>query len=60
MEKEKQKKWLNGFVKNVCSPQGNDRAQILMVASGKAKLVVANSYYSLMLSGIKGDKQKSC
>ena len=56
----KTKKWLNGFVKNFArSPQGNDRAQILMVASGKAKLAVANSYYySLMLSGIKGDSQK--
>ena len=56
----KTKKWLNGFVKNFArSPQGNDRAQILMVASGKAKLAVANSYYySLMLSGIKGDNQK--
>ena len=57
---KKTKKWLNGFVKNFArSPQGNDRAQILMVASGKAKLAVANSYYYfLMLSGMKGDKQK--
>ena len=58
--KKKTEKWLNGLVKNFArSPQGNDRAQILMVASGKAKLAVANSYYySLMLSGIKGAKQK--
>ena len=48
---EKQtKKWLNGFVKNFArTPQGNDRAQILMVASGKAKLAVANSYYYYLM-----------
>ena len=41
------------------SPQGNDRAQILMVASGEAKLAIANSYYyELMLSGKKGIEQK--
>ena len=47
------KKWLEGLVNNFArSPQGNDRAQILMVASGEAKLAIANSYYyALMLSG---------
>ena len=40
------KKWLEGLVNNFArSPQGNDRAQILMVASGEAKLAIANSYY---------------
>ena len=34
------------------SPQGNDRAQILSVASGESELAVANTYYyALMLSG---------
>ena len=57
---EKTKKWLKGIVSNfVRSPQGNDRAQILMVASGEAKLAIANSYYYLlMLSGKKGIEQK--
>ena len=54
------KKWLEGLVNNFArSPQGNDRAQILMVASGEAKLAIANSYYyALMLSGKKGIEQK--
>ena len=40
-------------------PKGNDRAQIIAVAAGKAKLAVANSYYiALMLSGKKGKEQK--
>ena len=49
------KKWLEGLVNNFArSPQGNDRAQILMVASGEAKLAIANSYYyALKLSGKK-------
>ena len=57
---QKTKKWLTEFVKNFArSPQGNDRAQILMVASGEAKLAIANSYYyALMLSGKKGIEQK--
>ena len=52
--------WLKDFVNNfVRSPQGNDRAQILLVASGEAKLAIANTYYyALMLSGKKGDDQK--
>ena len=57
------KKWLKGLVNNFArSPQGNDRAQILMVASGEAKLAIANSYYyALMLSGKKGiEQKKSC
>ena len=42
------------------APQGNDRAQILMVASGGGKLAIANSYYyELMLSGKKGIEQKN-
>ncbi len=57
---KKTKKWLKGLVKNFARPpQGNDRAQILMVASGGAKLAIANSYYyELMLSGKKGIEQK--
>ena len=47
---------MNNFAR---PPQGNDRAQILMVASGEAKLAIANSYYyALMLSGKKGAEQK--
>ena len=47
---------MNNFAR---PPQGNDRAQILMVASGEAKLAIANSYYYLlMLSGKKGAEQK--
>ena len=43
---ENVEKWLKKFVKNfVRPPQGNDRAQILLVASGDAKLAVANTYY---------------
>lgn len=57
---KKTEDWLEGLVKNfVRPPQGNDRAQILMVASGEAKLAIANSYYyALMLSGKKGIEQK--
>ena len=40
-------------------PQGNDRSQLLGVASGDAELAVANTYYyALMLSGQKGKEQK--
>ena len=54
------KEWANKVVKNfVREPQGNDRSQILAVASGNAKIAVANTYYyALMLSGQKGDEQK--
>ena len=57
---DKTKKWLEGFVKNFARPpQGNDRAQILAVASGEAKLAIANTYYyALMLSGKKGKEQQ--
>lgn len=53
-------KWLNGLVKNFYKvPSGNDRSQILAVASGDAKLAIANTYYyGLMLSGKKGNAQK--
>ena len=54
------RRWAEGVVKNfVREPQGNDRAQILAVASGNAKIAVANTYYyALMLSGQKGNEQK--
>ena len=52
--------WAKGIVQNMArEPKGNDRAQIIAVAAGKAKLAVANSYYiALMLSGKKGKEQK--
>ena len=55
----KTQKWAEGVVRNmVRDPKGNDRAQIIAVAAGKAKLAVANSYYiALMLSGKKGPEQ---
>lgn len=44
-EKETEK-WCRGVVANFSrSPQGNDRAQIEAVASGAAKLTLANTYY---------------
>ena len=54
------KEWAKEIVKNFArEPQGNDRSQILAVASGNAKIAVANTYYyGLMLSGQKGDEQK--
>ena len=54
------KKWLKDFVNNFSrKPQGNDRAQILSVASGESKLAIANTYYyALMLSGKKGKEQQ--
>ncbi len=57
---DKTKKWIRGLVSNFSrSPQGNDRAQILSVASGESELAVANTYYyALMLSGKKGKEQK--
>ena len=52
--------WTKNFVTNFSrKPQGNDRAQILSVASGESKLAIANTYYyGLMLSGKKGKEQK--
>ena len=57
---EYMKKWLKDFVNNFSrKPQGNDRAQILSVASGESKLAIANTYYyALMLSGKKGKEQQ--
>ena len=56
---EETNRWLSGFVKNFYKkPSGNDRSQILAVASGDAKLAIANTYYyALMLSGKKGNTQ---
>jgi iron(III) transport system substrate-binding protein len=53
--------WTKGLVTNMARPsKGNDRAQILAVAAGEAELAVANTYYiALMLSGKKGEEQKS-
>ena len=52
---EETNRWLSGFVKKFLQkPSGNDRSQILAVASGDAKLAIANTYYyALMLSGKK-------
>ncbi len=52
--------WLKSFVKNFSrKPSGNDRAQILSVASGESKLAIANTYYyALMVSGKKGKEQQ--
>ena len=52
--------WLDKLVKNFSrEPQGNDRSQILSVASGESKLAVANTYYyALMKSGKKGKVQQ--
>ena len=57
---EKTKIWTEGFVKNFSrTPKGNDRAQILAVASGEADIAIANTYYyALMLSGQKGKDQQ--
>ena len=57
---EKTKKWTERFVKNFSrTPKGNDRAQILAVASGEADIAIANTYYyALMLSGQKGKDQQ--
>ena len=56
----KTKEWLESFVKNFSkAPSGNDRAQILSVASGESKLAIANTYYyALMASGKKGEQQQ--
>ncbi len=58
---KKTKKWLEGFVRNFSkNPSGNDRAQILSVASGESKLAIANTYYyALMASGKKGKEQQN-
>lgn len=54
------KKWIKGLKKNFFrEPSGNDRSQILAVATGEAKLAIANTYYyALMLSGKKGKSQQ--
>ena len=54
------KQWAKKLVSNMARPpQGNDRSQLLGVASGDAELAVANTYYyALMLSGQKGKEQK--
>ena len=54
--------WAKGLVSNFArKPQGNDRSQIMAVASGMADLAIANSYYyGYMLSGKAGkDQQKA-
>lgn len=57
---KKTKEWTTNLVNNFArSPKGNDRSQMLGVASGEAEIAVANTYYyALMLSGKKGDEQK--
>ena len=57
---KKTSEWLENFVNNFYkTPMGNDRAQILAVAAGEAKLAIANTYYyALMLSGKKGKSQQ--
>ncbi len=52
--------WLKKFVQNFSrEPAGNDRSQILSVASGESKLAIANTYYyALMASGKKGEEQQ--
>ncbi len=58
---EKTKEWTKNLVKNFArNPKGNDRAQILAVASGEGKIAIANTYYyALMLSGRKGKEQQN-
>lgn len=55
------KSWAKDLVKNFARPpKGNDRSQILSVASGNGNLAIANTYYyALMLSGQKGNEQKN-
>ncbi len=57
---DKAKKWAENLVANMArTPQGNDRSQMLGVASGDAEIAVANTYYfALMLSGKKGKEQQ--
>ena len=52
--------WVKGLVKNMArKPKGNDRAQLLALASGEGVIAIANTYYyALMLSGKKGEDQK--
>lgn len=54
------KNWVKGVVKNMArKPKGNDRAQLLALASGEGAIAIANTYYyALMLSGKKGEDQK--
>ncbi len=56
---QKTEAWAKGFVSNLArKPQGNDRSQIMAVASGMADLAIANSYYyGYMLSGKAGNEQ---
>ncbi len=53
-------KWVKGLVNNMSrKPKGNDRAQLLALASGEGMIAIANTYYyALMLSGKKGEEQK--
>ena len=52
--------WVKGLVNNMArKPRGNDRAQLLALASGEGTIAIANTYYyALMLSGKKGEDQK--
>ena len=52
--------WVKGLVNNMArKPKGNDRAQLLALASGEGTIAIANTYYyALMLSGKKGEEQK--
>ena len=52
--------WVRGLVNNMArKPKGNDRAQLLALASGEGMIAIANTYYyALMLSGKKGEDQK--
>ena len=52
--------WAKGLISNFArKPQGNDRSQIMAVASGIADIAIANSYYyGYMLSGKAGEDQQ--
>tara|TARA_B100000989_G_scaffold213565_1_gene162297 strand:+ start:233 stop:1252 length:1020 start_codon:yes stop_codon:yes gene_type:complete len=52
--------WVQGLVNNMArKPKGNDRAQLLALASGEGSIAIANTYYyALMISGKKGEEQK--
>jgi iron(III) transport system substrate-binding protein len=53
-------KWCRGLVANFArSPQGNDRAQIEAVASGKADLAIANTYYLASYGQDKDPKKQA-
>ena len=57
---EETRQWIKNLTNNFFrEPSGNDRSQILAVATGDAKLAIANTYYyALMLSGKKGKSQQ--